>query len=744
MGWAEEVLADLPVGWWPCNEGTGAPLDESGNGFDTTLSAGGGTWTTDAPLGDVLAVGDGVWTTTAEIPGGGCTITWASKLTYVANVGDVRVTLDDGGSNYANCRVWSTNSGTTSDIDASTGNATDFVDLNSHNNALVDAWTHYALVVNGTTATLYVNGSSVATDTLSTATAADIAVSFGGNPSNADGGLLGGVAVFDSVLSPTRITAHATAFLAIGDAVSVSPAVIDVAVTTPTARVGVATSPTPTPSWPSGPENAPGWVSTYGEPISIDKPLNSYERAVIRVPDSSAQPAHLANVTITRNGHRHFLGKARNIEDDSAQGHLDHTCFGYWHLFTQRYAGTAQRTNYLDNGHFEDADGLSDLSGWSAVNVTAAAEADVVLSGKQAVRLTNGQTTWPILEPSHYDSAFAKETSPYGSRFYVAAWCFIPGPFLPGHKTFGLRCRYDTGTMQGDVATFIDITHPTNQWTRHYLELPLPPSVTAIVVCELWAPVGDIVWDHVQVVGNTADGSPTPEGSDQCLVAGEFVRAAQFGPGKADLGVARATPLSGINSTEMMIHFQHEQTATKVETMGAREEGFDWHVDTSSGNPIFRTYFPRRGSTGGTLTFPAGNVLQYRRTVTGAEAASSIITTGDANDPAREEGAAWDEAALGGLLLEAVRPIPQGSSIGLLNPKAREYLRQYKEAPQAVDAVLTADDGEDFEPGDIVTFTATRGSAGFSAEYRVVNWHADCPNDTVTLSLVRWIDPDEM
>ena len=726
MGWAEEVLADLPVGWWPCNEGTGAPLDESGNGFDTTLSAGAGTWTTDAPLGDVLAVGDGVWTTTAEVPGGGCTITWASKLTYVANVGDVRVTLDDGGTNYANCRVYSTNSGTTSDIDASTGNATDFVDLNSHNNALVDAWTHYALVVNGTTVTLYVNGSSVATDTLSTATAADIAVSFGGNPSNADGGLLGGVAVFDTVLSPTRITAHATAFLAIGDAVTVSPAVIDVAVTTPTARVGVATSPTPTASWPSGPENAPGWVSTYGEPISIDKPLNSYERAVIRVPDSSAQPAHLADVTITRNSHRHFLGKARNIEDDSAQGHLDHTCFGWWHLFTQRYAGTAQRTNYLDNGHFEDADGLSDLSGWSAVNVTAAAEADVVLSGKQAVRLTNGQTTWPILEPSHYDSAFAKETSPYGSRFYVAAWCFIPGPFLPGHKTFGLRCRYDTGTMQGDVATFIDITHPTNQWTRHYLELPLPPSVTAIVVCELWAPVGDIVWDHVQVVGNTADGSPTPEGSDQCLVAGEFVRAAQFGPGKADLGVARATPLSGINSIEQMLHYEHGQVATKIETMGIREEGFDWHVDTSSGNPIFRTYFPRRG------------------TVTGAEAASSIVTTGDANDPAREEGGAWDEAALGGLLLEAVVPAPQGTAVGMLNPKAREYLRQYKEAPQAVDAVLTADDGEDFEPGDIVTFTATRGSAGFSAEYRVVNWHADCPNDTVTLSLVRWIDPDEV
>ena len=60
MGWAEEVLADLPVGWWPCNEGTGAPLDESGHGFATTLSAGAGPRTTDAPPGHAPAAGAGV------------------------------------------------------------------------------------------------------------------------------------------------------------------------------------------------------------------------------------------------------------------------------------------------------------------------------------------------------------------------------------------------------------------------------------------------------------------------------------------------------------------------------------------------------------------------------------------------------------------------------------------------------------------------------------------------------------
>jgi hypothetical protein len=297
--------------------------------------------------------------------------------------------------------------------------------------------------------------------------------------------------------------------------------------------------------------------------------------------------------------------------------------------------------------------------------------------------------------------------------------------------------------MQGDVATFIDATHPTGTWVRHYLELPLPADVLAIVVVELWSPIGSIVWDHVQCVGNSADGISSVSGSDQALVAGEFVRSAQDETlGHADVGVSHETPLTGIISAEMLLHFEHEQVASKIETMGVREEGFDWHLDVSGGK-VFRTHFPRRGSGKGTLTFP-GDVSSYSRSVTGAEAASSIITIGDANDPAREEGAAWDEGALNGLRPEAVVPLTQGAAIGLLAPKAREHLRQRKEPPEAVDVWVTADEGDGWEPGDTLTFTADRGGASFSAEYRVVNWHADCPTDRVKLSLVRWIDPDEV
>jgi len=184
MGWAEEVLADLPVGWWPCNEGTGTPQDESGNGHHATLSAGGGTWTTDAPYGDVLLVGDADWTTTAEVPGNACTITWAAKLTYVSDIGHVWVYGSDGAGSNLSGHVWSLDAGATSDIDADAANPTPVTaSANSTNNPVVDEWAHYAITASGTTITLYVNGTSVDTATLGTATTADLPVGFGGNPS---------------------------------------------------------------------------------------------------------------------------------------------------------------------------------------------------------------------------------------------------------------------------------------------------------------------------------------------------------------------------------------------------------------------------------------------------------------------------------------------------------------------------------------------------------------------------------
>lgn len=730
--WFTAVLADTPAGLWRCNEGTGAPEDEGSTA--ATLDSGSNSWTTDGTYGDVLVIGAGAWSTAVTVSGS-VSITQvvkastASWSTLVSAIGaDQSVTL------YAD------NSNGTEATAANTDGVFDFAGAQDVTETITD-WTVLTAVLDGDDLTLYADGSSVATDTLAEgALSQTLTVGFGGYDGGAVGGLCAGIAVFDAALTPTEVSDQYDAWVAAaaGSPVTFEPDAIEVAVDAPAAAFGAATLPIRTGDWPGGAENAPGWESTFGEPISIDKPLNSYERATIRVPDSWAQPANLAAVEITRNGHRHFSGRRRNFTDDSSIGSLDYQCFGDWHLFTQRYAGGPQRRNFLTNGHFEDNTGAPSLAGWGAVGCSASSETDVVLSGKAAVRLTWGG---PDEDEAHYDSTFTHKTSVHGSRFYCAAWCFIDGSFEPGYRTFGLRARWTDTVNSGDVATFIDATHPTNQWTRHYIELPVPADIHAIVVFELWAPIGAIVWDHCQAVANTADGSPTPAGSDQCLVAGEFVRSAQRAP-KADLGIAIDTPLSGINSTELMVHYRHEQVATKVETMATREEGFDFAVVADGDAKVFRTFFPRRGSDKGTITFP-GEVLAYRRTEMGIDAVSSVVTTGDANDPAREEGGAWDDSALDGLLLETVRPMPQGASVGLLNPKAERYLREGLVAPQAVDVDLTADDGEGYDPGDIVTFTASRGEAGFSAEYRIVNWHANCLRDVVTLSLVRWVDPEE-
>src|SRR5690606_2664921 len=106
------------------------------------------------------------------------------------------------------------------------------------------------------------------------------------------------------------------------------------------------------------------------------------------------------------------------------------------------------------------------------------------------------------------------------------------------------------------------------------VDLPVrKPEALGIVVVELWCVRGSMIWDHVQVVGVGADGIVSRYGSDQTLVAGSFIRAAQNPAlGHRPLGVGTVTPASGVLSTEMMLHHEHEQYASKIEEMSNRDD----------------------------------------------------------------------------------------------------------------------------------------------------------------------------
>jgi hypothetical protein len=196
--WFTAALSGLPVGLWRCDEGSGAPEDEGSTA--ATLDSGSNSWTTDGTHGDVLVIGAGAWSTDVEVDGS-VSITQVVKAstaawyTLVSAVGaDQSVTLyalDGTGA------------------EATAANTDGVFDFAGAQDAAedIDDWTVLTSVLDGDDLTLYVNGASVATDTLAEGVLTQtLTVGFGGYDGGAVGGLCAGFAVFDWALTPTEVS----------------------------------------------------------------------------------------------------------------------------------------------------------------------------------------------------------------------------------------------------------------------------------------------------------------------------------------------------------------------------------------------------------------------------------------------------------------------------------------------------------------------------------------------------------
>lgn len=746
-GYEALVLTDLPETLWMFDDGAGDPQDSSGNDNHLQLVWFAPSFEADDHRGLAMSANGMITATLPGVPTGAVTLEVAVRLTDWDD--RARLSAEFRGDSTANVNLYgqwaftdelgSWNGGVR--YSSGGGSSGDYEITDP------DPWVLLAVTADEDGYSFYVDGvldeswPNTYDDTLKHMLA-------GSGAAFQIGGLYGGIAIYDKVLSPERLDVHAQAFhglIAPPDDIDVLLDVVEIEVgggavgsatpgippAVPPIQVGGSTLPVPTPTFPPG--GAPGWKSTWGEPIEINRPLNGTKTATIHVPESSGQPTLVTGeLDVTRNGHRHFVGPVLDLDDDTANGHLIYRARSDWWYFSKRYAGSAQRESHLVNGYFENWASEPWLGGWTGWNVIAESEEDIVLSGVASVRLVNFSEDEET--QSHFDSAFAKTTQGNGFPFFVSGWCYIVGDFEPGHRTLGMRCYWDDGKVKREATTFIDHTHPRDTWVRHYLEIQASPNTTGLFVVQLWCPRGTVIWDHIQVVGNTYTGSEHPIGGDQAQLAGEFVRDAQEGKGKADLGIGRNTPETGVIVPDLMRHYRHEQVAGKIEGMTQRDDSFDFDIVTDGSTKTFTTFYPRRGKGAPALNFP-GNVVRYRRTVLGSLAESSVLLLGESNDPAREEGAAWDEGALGGKMLEGVHQAPQETPIGALAPTAQKYLEKAMVPPQAIDAVVKGDDVDNYEEGDTVTMNATRGAASWSGEYRIVNWKADCPNDEVTLSL---------
>lgn len=218
LDYADTVLADSPVGYWKLDETSGTTaVDSSGNGHNGTYT--GPTLNTrflSSALGTVASFdGTNDRVTTAVLP--------ASTGARSVEVWVIADTLSS--QRAALCERFS---GSGNPVEARlgvgplfVGSSTNFylnrypgsgswVDVGSPNSTSTATLYHVVGTLDGTTMRLYVNGVEVAT--LASGIAASSgewyigAAHTGGSPYWA--GAIGHVAIYDTVLSPTRIAAH--------------------------------------------------------------------------------------------------------------------------------------------------------------------------------------------------------------------------------------------------------------------------------------------------------------------------------------------------------------------------------------------------------------------------------------------------------------------------------------------------------------------------------------------------------
>ncbi len=201
-----EMLVDSPYAVWMCDDGTGAPLDKSGNGRHLTLSLGTNTYTTDPDYGTVLTMTNGLWAWPFRLPQSSYTLeSWVKFNSSVVE----QSPISDWGGNYSAGAMIYLSSMSLRGYHGAAGYI-------SGGTLSTGAWYHLVLTWDGSIVRLYVNGVEVGTlGTSATPGTANgpsngaFLSGYGNTIASAKvNGVGRGFAVYTQALSATRITAH--------------------------------------------------------------------------------------------------------------------------------------------------------------------------------------------------------------------------------------------------------------------------------------------------------------------------------------------------------------------------------------------------------------------------------------------------------------------------------------------------------------------------------------------------------
>lgn len=429
-----------------------------------------------------------------------------------------------------------------------------------------------------------------------------------------------------------------------------------------------------------------------------------------------------------------------------------------WHL-GRRHIGKPIRTNYVDNGDFEQG-----LAHWDATsNIVHIQEGrdnaqgppvhsivrSPTVAGKRAVRLQNTvaeadawlmqRVFWEV-EPS---------TSPDGDVWTLVAYVWIDTFTAPAYENRGLFVvRYSTTeSYPGGGAVVLETANapitedtPTGSWQRMQVTFQTPVTgEEELIHVRLYAPQGVAYWDRVAL---TLDERTAYYQADQATIAAELVEHLQDEDyGKSDVNIAAECPLTGVPRTRIYPHAEHLNGLGAIEEFTGLVDGFDIDVAYTPTARIFRTHYPQKGQHRPRFALEIGRYTgTFAWTFQGEQAATAVIVLGaDGSGSGREEASAVDTSEFDGLTLEEVWTAPPSSTIDGLEDLALERLVSTT-APETLTVRLLRPTGALIDPvgilaeGDTIPVRFALGAFSLADTYRIGAMTLN-PDDTLDLSL---------
>lgn len=413
-------------------------------------------------------------------------------------------------------------------------------------------------------------------------------------------------------------------------------------------------------------------------------------------------------------------------------------CQGLLWYFQHRYFGTADRTNLILNGGFED--GEDDWTFEDGVSHSVETNPLYVFDGDQSLELNGGTAD----HTGHATQTYTHTTQyhPLGDAITVSVWVYIPSAgYLGGaldDRGLMVIHRAADDTVIGDPL-IEEIGDDTAKDTWIQLEVVVPGvHAGEKVEVRLYPPHGTAFWDDVTVTLMESLHFP---GNDVADIIAGIVNYAQdrtppgFTHGKSDLNIDVDADSTGRFVVRTYQFSEHRNIADAIDEFvrqGIIDIGFEYTTTTRT----LRAYAPQKGTTFGTTLDLAVNLAGFTWSWDGDRAATEVVVLGPGDGPDRPEGGATDPAFLGGLTLEIVETAPEEVTVGELDAWAGETLAIAK-APEILEVTTLPGTISGVETGDTIPVVISHGWVDIDDDYRATRVETDPYTAQLKLTLNR-------